>query len=153
MRFLKPTRGKNQELYIGLVHLHVLHHAAEGPILAWASSRSSVGMVTSSARGTIYPLLHGMERRGWLGAELELVNGHKPKVYAATATGRKALAQARNTFGAVLEMGEGEQKESSPVPRVMKPIRRDNKRRLTRSRQSDPPHALHPRQRLRYTGL
>ena len=70
-----------------------------------------------------------MERRGWLGAEFELVNGHKRKVYAATATGRKALAQARNYVRELyLEMGEGEQKESSPVPRVMKPIRRDNKR-------------------------
>ncbi|MFZ0392825.1 MAG: PadR family transcriptional regulator [Terracidiphilus sp.] len=129
MRFLKPTRGKNQELYIGLVRLHVLHHAAEGPIFG-------LGIIQELGRhgyklgpGTIYPLLHGMERRGWLGAEFELVNGHKRKVYAATATGRKALAQARNYVRELyLEMGEGEQKESSPVPRVMKPIRRDNKR-------------------------
>jgi len=27
--------GKKQELYVGLVRLHVLHHAAEEPILAW----------------------------------------------------------------------------------------------------------------------
>jgi len=95
MKLKQPTRGKNQELYIGLVRLHVLHHAAEEPIFG-------LGIIQELGRhgyqlgpGTIYPLLHGMERRGWLRAELQLVNGHKRKVYAATAAGRKALAQAR----------------------------------------------------------
>jgi PadR family transcriptional regulator, regulatory protein PadR len=96
MRSSKPTRRTNQELYIGLVRLHVLHHAAEEPIFG-------LGIIQELGRhgyklgpGTIYPLLHGMERRGWLRAELRLVNGHKRKVYVATAAGRKALTRARS---------------------------------------------------------
>lgn len=92
---MQTIRGKNQELYIGLVRLHVLHHAAEEPIFG-------LGMIQELGRhgyklgpGTIYPLLHAMERRGWLRAEPQFVDGHKRKVYVATRAGRKALAQAR----------------------------------------------------------
>lgn len=102
------TRGKNQELYIGLVRLHVLHHAAEEPIFG-------LGMIQELGRhgyklgpGTIYPLLHGMERRGWLRASQQLVSGRRRKVYAATAPGRKALAQAREHVRELFEeMFEG----------------------------------------------
>lgn len=91
----RPSSAETQELYIGLLRLHVLHHAAEEPIFG-------LGIIQELGRhgyrlgpGTIYPLLHGMERRGWLRPEQRLVNGHKRKVYMATATGRKALARAR----------------------------------------------------------
>jgi PadR family transcriptional regulator, regulatory protein PadR len=91
----RETKGKNQELYIGLLRLHVLHHAAEGPIFG-------LGMIAELGRhgyrlgpGTIYPLLHSMERRGWLRVDSEIVEGRKRKIYVATAEGRKALRLAR----------------------------------------------------------
>lgn len=86
----------HQDLYIGLVRLHVLHHAAEEPIFG-------LGIIHELGRhgyrlgpGTIYPLLHSMERRGWLRSRSRLMDGHQRKVYVATAAGRRALAQARN---------------------------------------------------------
>ncbi len=91
----KKESTHNQELYIGLVRLHVLHHGAEEPIFG-------LGMIQELGRhgyrlgpGTIYPLLHGMERRGWLRSQKRLVKGHTRKVYTATPAGREALAQAR----------------------------------------------------------
>jgi PadR family transcriptional regulator, regulatory protein PadR len=91
----RGTKGRNQELYIGLVRLHVLHHAAEGPIFG-------LGIIEELGRhgyrlgpGTIYPLLHGMERRGWLRVDSEIVEGRKRKIYVATAEGRDALRLAR----------------------------------------------------------
>ena len=91
----RAVKAKNQELYVGLVRLHVLHHAAEEPVFG-------LGMMQELGRhgyrlgpGMMYPLLHGMERKGWLRAEHMLVDGRRRKVYAATAAGRKALAQAR----------------------------------------------------------
>ena len=92
----RRTGARNQELYIGLVRLHVLHHAAEEPIFG-------LGIIQELGRhgyrlgpGTIYPLLHGMELRGWLRSSVKLVNGHRRKIYSATASGRRALAQARS---------------------------------------------------------
>ena len=106
---MQPIRGKNQELYIGLVRLHVLHHASEEPIFG-------LGMIQELGRhgyrlgaGTMYPLLHAMERRGWLRAERQIVAGRPRKVYVATTAGRKALAQARNYVRELFEeMCEGE---------------------------------------------
>jgi PadR family transcriptional regulator, regulatory protein PadR len=95
MRDKKPIGERSQELYIGLVRLHVLYHAGEEPIFG-------LGIIQELGRhgyrlgpGTIYPLLHSMERRGWLRSQVRLVNSHNRKIYMATAAGRKALVQAR----------------------------------------------------------
>lgn len=91
----ESVRTSTQELYIGLVRLHVLHHAAEGPIFG-------LGIIQELGRhgyrlgpGTVYPLLHGMENRGWLRAGSAVVEGRRRKTYAATAAGRRALKTAR----------------------------------------------------------
>ena len=91
----KETRGRNQELYIGLVRLHVLHHAAEAPIFGLGIIEELGHHGYRLGPGTIYPLLHSMERRGWLRVDAEIVEGRKRKVYAATAAGRRALQLAR----------------------------------------------------------
>ena len=86
---------RDQELYIGLVRLHVLHHAAEEPIFGLGIIRELGRHGYSLGPETIYPLLHGMERRGWLRARVQLVEGRRRKAYAATAAGRRALKLAR----------------------------------------------------------
>jgi PadR family transcriptional regulator, regulatory protein PadR len=109
MRRKTPERRDNQDLSIGLVRLHVLHHAAEEPIFG-------LGIIQELGRhgyrlgpGTIYPLLHGMERRGWLRSAPKLVNQRTRKVYVATAAGRRALARARKQVRELYEeMCEGQ---------------------------------------------
>jgi DNA-binding PadR family transcriptional regulator len=84
----------DRDLYSGLIRLHVLHHAAREPIFG-------LGMVEELARhgyrispGTLYPLLHGLEKKGYLRAA-ELRNGKsRRKVYRATPLGRNALQAA-----------------------------------------------------------
>lgn len=106
----EPARltKSEQDLYIGLVRLHVLHHASEEPIFG-------LGMMQELGRhgyrlgaGTMYPLLHGMERRGWLRSDERLVDGHKRRVYVATAAGRRALAKARKQVQELYEEMCGE---------------------------------------------
>jgi DNA-binding PadR family transcriptional regulator len=84
----------DRDLYSGLIRLHVLHHAVREPIFG-------LGMVEELARhgyrispGTLYPLLHGLEKKGYLRAA-ELRNGKsRRKVYRATTLGRSALRAA-----------------------------------------------------------
>ena len=45
--------------------------------------------------GTLYPLLHGLERTGLLISTLRNVSGRSRRVYTITAAGRKALTRAR----------------------------------------------------------
>ncbi len=41
--------------------------------------------------GTLYPLLHGLERSGLLKSRLNKVGGHSRRLYSITPAGRKAL--------------------------------------------------------------
>jgi PadR family transcriptional regulator, regulatory protein PadR len=105
-----PADSRNQELYIGLVRLHVLHHAAEEPIFGLGIIRELGRHGYRLGPGTIYPLLHSMERRGWLCTSVQLVEGRRRKTYAATGAGRRALRLARERvrelYEEMLEAGE-----------------------------------------------
>jgi len=85
----------DRDLYSGLMRLHVLRHAAEGPIFG-------LGMVEELGRrgyrispGTLYPLLHGLERKGYICCIEKRDGKSLRKIYRATPLGRKALAAAR----------------------------------------------------------
>lgn len=45
--------------------------------------------------GTLYPLLHGLERGGLLKSAMKTVGGRKRRVYRITSAGKKALDKAR----------------------------------------------------------
>jgi DNA-binding PadR family transcriptional regulator len=97
----------DRDLYSGLIRLHILHHAAEEPIFG-------LGMLEELARhgyrispGTLYPLLHGLEKKGYLRTSIERNGKSMRKVYKATPLGKKALAAAkskvRELFGELIE--------------------------------------------------
>jgi PadR family transcriptional regulator, regulatory protein PadR len=46
--------------------------------------------------GTLYPLLHGLEKKGYLKAAEYREGKSRRKVYRATPQGRKALSAAKN---------------------------------------------------------
>jgi len=97
----------DRSLYTGLIRLHLLHHAAEGPIFGQAMIDELARHGYRLSAGTLYPILHGMERQGYLRSRLTLSAGRKRRVYRATAAGRKALITARRRvaelFGEMLE--------------------------------------------------
>jgi PadR family transcriptional regulator len=109
---MKPVDNSHSALhpalYSGLIRLHVLHHACEEPIFG-------LGMIEELARhgyklsaGTLYPLLHGMERNGLLRASEEKHGKTSRKLYRATPAGRRALRVAKKRvkelFGELFEV-------------------------------------------------
>src|SRR5882757_5489080 len=97
----------DRNLYSGLIRLHILHHAAEGPIFGQAMIDELSRHGYRLSAGTLYPILHGMERQGYLRSQLTLKGGRNRRVYRATRSGRKALVTARKRvqelFGEMLE--------------------------------------------------
>jgi len=91
----EPIAG-DRTLYSGLIRLHVLHHAVEGPIFG-------LGMIEELRRhgyhisaGSLYPLLQGLEKKGYL-RSAEIRKGQSlRRVYLATPQGRKALAASKS---------------------------------------------------------
>jgi DNA-binding PadR family transcriptional regulator len=94
-------------LYAGFIRLHILHHASREPIFGLAIIRElgRHGYVVSP--GTLYPVLHGLERKGYLRSTTEREGKRFRRVYKATARGRRALEAAkdkvRELFGELLE--------------------------------------------------
>ena len=97
----------DRDLYSGLIRLHVLHHAAQEPIFG-------LGMIEELGRhgyrispGSLYPLLHGLEQKGYLRSREERNGKSLRRVYRATARGRKALGsvtqQVRELFRELAE--------------------------------------------------
>jgi PadR family transcriptional regulator, regulatory protein PadR len=96
-----------RSLYTGLIRLHILHHAVEEPIFGQAMIDELSRHGYRLSAGTLYPILHGMERLGYLRSQVSLSGGRNRRIYRATGAGRKALLEARTRvkelFGEMFE--------------------------------------------------
>jgi PadR family transcriptional regulator PadR len=75
--------------------MHVLLHAMHKPIFGLAMMEELEHHGYRIGPGTLYPLLHGLERAGFLASRGELVGGRRRRLYRITHAGRKALDRAR----------------------------------------------------------
>jgi DNA-binding PadR family transcriptional regulator len=100
-------RFEYRDLYAGLIRLHILHHAVEGPIFGLEMAEELARHGYRISPGTLYPLLHGMEKKGYL-RSAEMRKGQSiRKVYRATRLGKKALKATRIKVGELFgEMNE-----------------------------------------------
>ena len=86
----------DQNLYSGLIRLHILHHAAEEPIYGiWIAGELARHGYKLSA-GTLYPILHGLEKKRYLRSHLERNGKSARRMYTITPLGRKALRSAKH---------------------------------------------------------
>lgn len=83
------------DLLSGLVRLHVLHHAAEHEIYGQWMIDELAGHGYSLSPGTLYPMLHAMERKGYLTSRKVRDGRTWRKLYKATTSGIKGLEVAR----------------------------------------------------------
>ena len=97
----------DKDLYSGMIRLHILHHAVKEAIFG-------LGIIEELARhgyklsaGTLYPILHGLERSGYLKSSKQREGSRFRRMYRATPRGRRALGAAkdkvRELFGELLE--------------------------------------------------
>jgi PadR family transcriptional regulator, regulatory protein PadR len=101
--------SEGRELYSGFVRLHVLHHAAVQPIFGLGMSEELARHGYTISPGTLYPLLHGMEKKGYLRSAERRDGKSFRRLYRATPLGRKALAAAKSKVRELLEeLMEGE---------------------------------------------
>jgi DNA-binding PadR family transcriptional regulator len=102
MELTEIQRLRDQDLLSGLIRIHTLHHACLEPIFG-------LGMIEELERhgyrmsaGTLYPMLHGLEKKGLLRSERIRRGRRGRRVYRATAKGRKALARAKEKVKVLL---------------------------------------------------
>jgi DNA-binding PadR family transcriptional regulator len=95
-----------RELKKGLTTLIVLSALEEGELYGYGLRRE-VSERTRGAfgfsEGALYPLLHGLQRKGWVGARFAKVRGRERKYYALTSEGRRALTALRQDWQQLLD--------------------------------------------------
>lgn len=98
---------RDQDLYGGLMRLHILHHASKGPVFGLWFIEELARHGYKLSPGTLYPLLHGLEQKGYLRSTTERSGKSSRRMYRATPLGRRVLVAARERvselFGELLE--------------------------------------------------
>ena len=95
-------------IYSGLIRIHILYHACEEPMFG-------LGMIEELQRhgyklspGTLYPFLHGLERKGFLRSRVVRAGRWTRREYIATPAGHRVLRIAkrrvRELFGEIFEV-------------------------------------------------
>ncbi len=93
-------------LYAGLMRLHILHHAADQVVCGvWLMEELRQHGYEISP-GTLYPMLHGLEKKGYLQSNKERVGKTMRRLYSITSIGETALSEAkekvRELYGEVI---------------------------------------------------
>ena len=82
---------KDRDLFGGLIRLHILHHACREPVFGLGIMEELAHHGYKLSAGTLYPILHGMEKTGYLVSSTDRVASRNRRVYTATDSGRLAL--------------------------------------------------------------
>ncbi|EQB34718.1 MULTISPECIES: PadR family transcriptional regulator [Virgibacillus] len=84
-----------RKLFLGFIQIHILHHAKEEAIYgSWMLEELHEHGYEISA-GTLYPILHNMEKDQLLNREDVNINGKIRKYYRITDKGDSVLQEAR----------------------------------------------------------
>jgi PadR family transcriptional regulator, regulatory protein PadR len=96
-----------RKLFLGFIQLHILHHAAIKPIFGlWMIDELSHHGYTISP-GTLYPILHNLEKQGLLNRENKQVEGKIRKYYSITPLGKDVLTEGkRKAYELIKEINE-----------------------------------------------
>ncbi|MBT5434113.1 MAG: helix-turn-helix transcriptional regulator [Alphaproteobacteria bacterium] len=94
-------------LYAGLMRLHILHKAAEDEVCGvWVTEELRRHGYELSP-GTLYPMLHGLEKKGYLQSYKERDGKTMRRIYSITPRGKLILGDAkekvRDLFGELFE--------------------------------------------------
>jgi PadR family transcriptional regulator PadR len=104
----RHAEAHGRGIYSGLIRIHILYHACEEPIFG-------LGMIEELQRhgyklspGTLYPFLHGLERKGLLRSRSVRAGRWTRREYTATSAGHRLLKIARKRvrelFGEIFEV-------------------------------------------------
>jgi DNA-binding PadR family transcriptional regulator len=111
-----PSDAKllTREILLGFWKVHILHHAAEHPLIGqWVLTELRRHGYDISP-GTLYPLLKRLERNGWLRSEAAVGEGkRRRRYYHLTARGAAVLDVLRET---VVELHHEVVEEAAPHP-------------------------------------
>jgi DNA-binding PadR family transcriptional regulator len=91
----KPVEDSGLDLFSGFIKLHVLHHASEQPVYGLWLIEELEEHGYHVSPGTLYPLLHSLEKSELLKSHNQLYEGKIRRYYKITPNGRRQLKKAK----------------------------------------------------------
>jgi DNA-binding PadR family transcriptional regulator len=85
-----------RDFFLGFIKIHILHHAEQEPVYGLALIQELARHGCTLSPGTLYPVLHSLEKDGYLASEERVVQGKVRKYYTITTEGSRALVEARH---------------------------------------------------------
>ena len=95
MPFAPRPHDPDRDLYSGLIRLNILHHAVKAPIFGLGMQEELARHGYRISPGTLYPLLNGLENKGYLRSWEERNGKSCRRVFRATSKGQQALRAAK----------------------------------------------------------
>ena len=85
----------DREFFLGFIKIHILYHASKEPIFGVEIAEELARHGYSISPGTLYPVLHRLEKEGYMESSSKVVNGRVRKYYQATAEGKLVLERSK----------------------------------------------------------
>jgi PadR family transcriptional regulator len=85
----------SQAFWQGMVKLMVLHQASLGPVYGGRLSKYFHGLGYGISPGSLYPLLHSLEKANLLHCRIKIFKGRARKYYDLTPEGQDCLEALR----------------------------------------------------------
>jgi DNA-binding PadR family transcriptional regulator len=97
----------DRDIFGGLIKLHILYHASKEKVFGLWIIEELRKHGYEMSPGTLYPMLHRLEKKGYLKSEKQNIKGKIRRLYSSTPLGDKMLLQAkskvRELFGELFE--------------------------------------------------
>jgi len=90
----KPREPDHREFVSGFIRLHILHHAAQEPLVGFWMIEELRRHGYEMSPGTIYPLLHSLQKKGYLSVEVKREGRRSWREYSATKEGNDSIPAA-----------------------------------------------------------
>lgn len=84
-----------RKLFLGFIQIHILYHAKKEAFFGSWMIEELKEHGYSMSPGTLYPILHKLNKEGILEVEKRVVEGKERKYYSITSKGEKVLEEAK----------------------------------------------------------
>ncbi|RLF38273.1 MAG: PadR family transcriptional regulator [Thermoplasmata archaeon] len=92
-----------RKFFLGFIRIHLLYHASKSSIYGVEMIEELRRHGYNISPGTLYPILHSLEKEGFLVSETKNVDGKIRKYYRITRKGERILREAKRKIKELIE--------------------------------------------------
>ena len=92
-----------RKFFLGFIRIHLLYHASKSSIYGVEMIEELRRHGYNISPGTLYPILHSLEKEGFLVSESKNVDGKVRRYYRITRKGEKILREAKRKIKELID--------------------------------------------------